>query len=268
MSHESSQVGRVVERAIGNRRRVVPGLDRARSDEPGDPRVALGRCADVEVGVERTGHLLGEERAQCATVDAFDDLAEQVPLGVGVVPRLRAWFPPRCLGGEEPHELVVIEEVGLVERLVPAGETRRVRQDVASGDPVLPVGSELGPVAGDRLVQVELTAVGQHQAHQRGHRLGRRHDVDDRVLLPVALDDWHARFVIIGPVEGGRPTPEVHDHSAADRDCDRGSDIAVRGEVLLERGKHPFESGLNGAVNGDFWCGHDRKLHPPSDEHR
>ena len=54
-------------------------------DHARDAVVARGRRADVEVGAERTGDLLGEERAEAATVDPLDDLAEQVPLADGVV---------------------------------------------------------------------------------------------------------------------------------------------------------------------------------------
>jgi hypothetical protein len=39
----------------------------------------------VEVGTERPGDLVGEERAEASPVDALDDLAEQVALADRVV---------------------------------------------------------------------------------------------------------------------------------------------------------------------------------------
>ncbi len=96
-----------------------------RRDHPGDARVALRWRTDVEVGAERAGDLLGEERAERATVDALDDLAEQVALADRVVARLCARLPPWCLRGVQGHELVVVEEVEHRERFVPSRAGRR-----------------------------------------------------------------------------------------------------------------------------------------------
>jgi hypothetical protein len=80
---------------MGNRRGVTPGGERAGGDDPRDSVVALGWCADVEAGNERSGDLVGKERAECATVETLDDLAEQVPVGVGVVIIGRRYRVPR-----------------------------------------------------------------------------------------------------------------------------------------------------------------------------
>ena len=93
-------------------------------------------------------------------------------------------------------------------------------EHVSGGDGLFAAGGELGPVGGDRLVQVELATVGEDEAAQRSHRLGGRPDVDDRVLLPVALDAGDAGVVVVGSVERGGAAPQVDDELAADRDRD------------------------------------------------
>ena len=81
----------------------------------------------------------------------------------------------------------------------------------------LPLARELRPVLGDRGVEVELAAVGEHQAGQRGHRLRRRPDVDDRVRAPTA------RSAPSSPVD--RAAPQVDDQLAVDRHGDRRADV-------------------------------------------
>ena len=65
--------------------------------------VVLGGETDVEVGAERPGDLVGEERADRAPVDAADDLTDEVSLGDGVVARRGARLPPRLLGRQSAH---------------------------------------------------------------------------------------------------------------------------------------------------------------------
>jgi len=97
-------------------------------------------------------------------------------------------------------------------------------------DPVLAGLGELRPVAGDRRVEVKLAAIGQDQRAQRGHRLGRGEDVDDRVLLPRL-----GRGAI--PVSA----PDVDDRLTVQHHGDRGSDIEALVEVVRQRLGHATE---------------------------
>ena len=85
---------------------------------------------------------------------------------------------------------------------------------------------ELGPVARDRRVGVELAPVGQHQRAQRGHGLGGRPDVGDRVALP--------RRRAFG-VDGA--APEVDHRLAVDVQRDARAELLLR-QLLGQRVAH------------------------------
>ena len=237
-------------------------VGRRRRDHVGDAGVVLGAGADVEVGAERAGHLVGEERAERSARHALDDLAQQVALADGVIAGLRTGLPPRGLRGVQRDELVVVEQVLLGERLIPARQPGGVAQHVARGHRLLAGGGELGPVRGDRLVQVELTSVGEDQAAQRGHRLGGRPHVDDGVRLPRPL----------AVVVGRRAAPQVDDQLAVDGQRHRRPDVALGLEVRLERVPHRLETRRDRSV--DLRSPHRRdgsRRSPPdrqSDYHR
>ena len=120
---------------------------RGRRHHERDAVVALGRSADVEVGAERAGDLLREERADRLARDAAHDLADEVALRDRVVARRGARLPPRRLRGEQGRALLPVVEVVAGHRLVP---TRTGRRCGPSGGgprcPSLPFGRELGPV--------------------------------------------------------------------------------------------------------------------------
>ena len=99
-----------------------------------------------------------------------------------------------------------------------------MRHQVAHLDVLLAGRRELGPVLGDLAVEVELAPIGEHQRTQRGHRLGRRPDVDDRVALPRR----RLRLVDVA-------APQVDDELAVEDDGDRRADIEALVEVLRER---------------------------------
>ena len=63
-----------------------------------------------------------------ATVNPPDDLAHQVALAHGVVPRLPARLPPRRLRGQERRDLVPVVEVGALEagEVVEKGDAARI----------------------------------------------------------------------------------------------------------------------------------------------
>lgn len=56
--------------------------------------------------------------------------------------------------------------------LSPAGETGGVTQQLPHPDPGLAGCPELGPLLGHRRIEVELTAIGEEERAQRGHRFG------------------------------------------------------------------------------------------------
>src|SRR5436190_21864056 len=83
---------------------------------------------------------------------------------------------------------------------------------------------KLWPVSGNWGVKVELSAIGQDQGTQSGHRLGGREHVDDRVALPRLA----GRRVPVA-------APDIHDRLAVQQHGDRGADIYAAVEVAGER---------------------------------
>src|SRR5262249_38500971 len=154
--------------------RFVPELERfiarrLRLDQLRYACVALGPRADVIVGAERLRNLLGEERSERAAGDASHDLADERTEADGVIAGRRAGFPPRRLSGEQRRDLLEVEKIFEYERLCPPGQAARVRQQVPHLDALLARGGELRPVLRDRGVEIELSAVGEHQRTERRH---------------------------------------------------------------------------------------------------
>ena len=164
----------------GVERRVHEGLDHELGDLPlhggdvdgrgrddvGHAVVLARREADVEVGIERLGHLAGEPAADALAGDAADDLADEEALCHRVVPRAVAGLPPGRLGGQPGRAELPVGQVLGGQRLLPAAQAGGVSHDVAHLHPLLAVGRELRPVGGDGRVEVELTAVVQHRARR------------------------------------------------------------------------------------------------------
>ena len=69
------------------------------------PRGACRRCADREIEAERTGDLVGDERADAAAVDAADERVAQPAVRERVV-RRRPHRDDRLLGGEQVVDLL------------------------------------------------------------------------------------------------------------------------------------------------------------------
>ncbi len=112
------------------------------------------------------------------------------------------------------------------------GQSRLVGEDPANGDVALAVRGELGPVAGDRRVEVELAALHQPvDAHGRDALGGGEHERDG-VALPGA------RLVAVG-----EPAPEVDHRLALEVDAARRPHLVVLGEVALEGVPDPLEAG-------------------------
>ena len=113
----------------------LAGLERRRRsrcwrDHRGDPVVVLGGQTDVEVGVQRPRHLVGEERAQALAGDPTDDLTDQKALGDRVVAGFSARLPAGGLSGQPSRGGLPVVEVVDRHRLVPGGQARGVGEQV------------------------------------------------------------------------------------------------------------------------------------------
>src|SRR4029079_19536709 len=113
------------------------------------------RQPDEEVETERPRDLLGEEGAQRPTVDPTDDLADEVPVRHLVVAVRRPRLPQRRLARLRLDDRLPREHLVEGELLVDPRQPRLVRQQVRDGDRLLAPLCELGPVPGNRGVDVE-----------------------------------------------------------------------------------------------------------------
>ena len=108
--------------------------------ELGHVRIVLGRDTDQELGTERTGDLGVEEGAEIATVDATDHLADQVPVGEGVVAVRGARLPEGLLGGERVGDRAVVEHRARRHRVAQRGQAGLVAHELTNGDIALAAG--------------------------------------------------------------------------------------------------------------------------------
>ena len=116
-----------------------------------------------------------------------------------------------------------------------------VRHHHRDGDVLLAGLAELGPVPGDRGVQVELAAVGQQVHAGARQSLGAGEDAGQGVFAPG-----------LRAVRRRQATPQVDDELAFHPDRHGGTDLAAVGEVGLEGVADPLESGLAGTVDGGW----------------
>ena len=127
---------------------------------------------DPELEAERRRDLVVEERAEALAGDAPDHLADQPAVGGGVVAVRGAGLPHRRLHLERPDHRVPGQRLLEGERGVDVGQAGLVAQQPAHGDVALAGRLELGPVLGDRRVDVELAALGEQVGARRGGALG------------------------------------------------------------------------------------------------
>jgi hypothetical protein len=161
-----------------------------------------------------------------------------------MVAMLRPGLPVRLLRGDRGNDRVPREDLVERERALDRREPHLVAEGPAHGDVGLAVRRELGPVAGDRRVEIEEPTLDEPEDARRRDALRRRKDERERVLHPR-------------PPGGaiGEPAPEIHDEPPAmvDRAC--RAHVAVAGEVLGERVAHFRETWLEGAVDLDRHAG-------------
>jgi hypothetical protein len=211
---------------------------RWRWDDVGDTaELGLGE-ADVEVGTERPRQFGDEELTEFRSGDPAHHLSDEVPLVEGVVSGELAGLPPWSLGGEHRGRLFPVVDVLDDDRLGPPGDARCVRQEMANEHIFLTAGGELGPVLGDRSIEVEFAAVDEQQRAQRHHCLGARPHIGDRVPFPRS----GARLV-------SETTPHIDDEFTIDNDRDRSPTIGARGQVGAQDVGHLRESIVACAVN-------------------
>ncbi|KAL5355589.1 Alpha/Beta hydrolase protein [Aspergillus floccosus] len=206
----------------------------------------IAELGGVRVRIERIDELLVKELAQRFTRDALDELPDEVALRLQVVARLRARGPPGLLLDEFLRRVRKIEQLGDLQRGVPRGQTGAVAEKMADLDLVTAVAAELGPVFGDRGIEIQLSAVGQEKYCQCHPGLGRRPDRHDGIFLP-----WlRLRGV-------GIPAPEVDDGLVADGHAERGADFVAGLHVLLEDIADGGERGITVSVDfshDEFVC--------------
>src|SRR5579859_4403599 len=118
--------------------------------------------AQVDVQAQGLSELLLEELADVATVDAADNLSDDVAVVQRRVCSPLAGLEHGCqVGDATTHAVPIAEPVGRVadRRL---GHAAALRHGLAHGHPVLAVRAKLRPVAADRPIVVELALVRQN----------------------------------------------------------------------------------------------------------
>ena len=231
--------------------------------------LVLSRKPYPEISVERSGDLRGEEVPDAAVGDPADQLADQEALGERVIADRGSRLPLRSGRREPVGRRGPVVELG--HPALPVRQSRGVRQHVPDQHSLLACRCELRPVPGHRGVRVQQPAVHQDQRAQRGHRLGHREDVDDRVALPgsgvvcvrVAAPDVDHRLA--RDEHCRRPAGVTRVQRIAQRLCHRREPLIA---FTLDLGHLAIESATKVLCNW-FGCsihGHDQHCggsHPP-----
>ena len=202
------------------------------ADRLGDELASLVRHADVQtLDAERLRDLDARQLGQALPGDSPREARHEPAVGDRVISRARRGRRYRALR-QLVLETDVVEQVfGLAGHGAHARQSGPMRQEVPDGHARLAPGGELGPIGGDWLVVVQLTAVGQSVDDRGGHALGGREADRERVGRP-----WP------GAVAVGVAGPEVHDRLPAQA---HGQRSATTGTVhqALERARNGLEPG-------------------------
>src|SRR5262245_44986911 len=133
----------------------------------------------------------------------------------------RARLPPGRLGGERFGDRLPSAPRAGWQRARDRRKRRLKREEIAHRQARLVRLRELGPVAGDRSVQLEEPHVDQAERADGTDRLADRVEIDDRVALPAPRQ----RRI-------GVAAPEIDDRAAVDVDRERRAHLEARPERL------------------------------------
>ena len=199
---------------------------------------------DVEVRFERFGHVLTEHLSDASTPRSTNDLAHQKAVGDRVVSVLGARLPPgllfrKCVTHGRPVEECLSRQ-GFSDRR----QSALMREQPANGNVLLSGSAELRPVLDDRRVEIEKPLLDQSMGANRGHALGRRVGIDERVAFPFAV----AVRALSGSDE---PAPEIDDGFPVEREGDRSTDLSARFEFIDKDLTHLFEARITMSMDGD-----------------
>ena len=217
---------------------VVHRFAFGRRNEFGDTIIFRRGQADPEIGVQRFGDFLAENRADGFSGDAADDFADEIALRQRVIAGRGARLPERRLRGEQRCGLLPIVEIFLGDLLFPAGQTGGMAHQLRDGDAFLAVGGEFRPVFRHRRLEVYQPAIRKDERGQRRHRLGGGIDVDDGVFHP------RLRLRRVGIA-----APQIDNGFAVLRHAIGRAEIAEVLEIVLEGLANLFEALVGEAVD-------------------
>jgi len=129
---------------------------------------------DVEVAPEGARPPLAKKAPERTAIDAPQHLAHQMSLVEGVVARGRARLPPRRLGGEHGGGALQSKMSSTVTGWAHPDTPEVCERTWRTSTPSCRWRRNSGQYPGDRRVDVEEPAVGQHEGAEIGHGLGRR----------------------------------------------------------------------------------------------
>src|SRR4051812_37517281 len=109
-----------------------------------DAAVILVLRADLNIGAERRRDLVAHELFECLAGRPPDHLADRMAVVDRVITGRSSGWPPRCLTREMAGRLLPVIDVLDGKRWFPAGNTRRVRQEMAHLDVCLPLSANSG----------------------------------------------------------------------------------------------------------------------------
>ena len=208
-----------------------------------DARLHLLGQADPEVEAQRTRDLVTEERAERLARDAAHHLAHRPAEGEAVIAVARAGLPERLLVGETRRHVIPVVGAVVLHLGAHRGHGRGVVEHHARRYMPLAVLGEFRPQLADRRIEVELALRGQHMGAKCRGALGAGEDDGQRIACPRRLG------LLVG-----RAAPQIDDRLTADREADRGADLALAVEVRLEGFGDALEARL--ARSPDFLGGH------------
>ncbi len=184
---------------------------------------ALRQADPDRQAAEWLGDLLAQERARGEAGDPADHLADREAEHMAVVLVAGARLPERLLGLDRPDHRGPGGDLLEGELRVQGRDARAVAEDHPGGDLLLAVARELGPVAGDRGVQVEPALLGEQVGTDAHRALGAGEHRDEGVLRPGPA----------GALVGGA-APQLDHLAAAGVDGDGGAQFGELGEVARE----------------------------------